>query len=400
MARTGALAETGALSAPAADWHMGGFGLYIHWPFCLAKCPYCDFNSHVAKTAVDHALWARSLELEMAAMRRLTGPRPLDTVFFGGGTPSLMAPQTVERLLEAAHRLWGLLPGAEVTLEANPTSVEAGRFEDFASAGVNRVSLGVQALEDKALKALGRTHDASEALRALTIARERFGRVSFDLIYARVKQSLDEWARELDRAIDLAPDHLSLYQLTIEPGTRFAELHARGRLTPPPDGLSAEMYALTQERTAAAGLPSYEVSNHAAPGGESRHNLVYWRYGDYAGVGPGAHGRLTLSDGRRVATETLRDPAAWLASVRRGEGPEAVEPLDTADQAIEMVLMGLRLAEGIQPARYEALAGDPLPAESVKALRSDGLLQLEGDRLRTTAQGRLLLNRVVAELLG
>ncbi|MEO1724558.1 MAG: radical SAM family heme chaperone HemW, partial [Pseudomonadota bacterium] len=383
----------------AADWRAGGFGLYVHWPFCLAKCPYCDFNTHVSKTAVDHALWARALEAEMTAMRAMTGPRRLDTVFFGGGTPSLMAPSTVGRLLEAAERHWGLAPGAEVTLEANPTSVEAGRFAAFRAAGINRVSIGVQALDDASLKALGRTHSAAEARAAIAIARAEFERVSFDLIYARMGQTASAWKAELGAALSLAADHLSLYQLTIEPGTRFAELHARGRLRVPDGEPSAEMYEITQELTAAAGLPGYEVSNHAAPGAESRHNLVYWRYGDYAGIGPGAHGRLTLADGRRVATETLHDPAEWLAAARAGQGPALAETVPEDAQADEMMLMGLRLTEGVDLDRYETLAKRPLDAAVVAGLEEDGLLTRAGRRLRATPRGRLLLNRVLAELL-
>ncbi|MEO1276210.1 MAG: radical SAM family heme chaperone HemW [Pseudomonadota bacterium] len=385
--------------ARAADWRAGGFGLYIHWPFCLAKCPYCDFNSHVAKATIDHALWAGALEAEMAAMREMTGPRRLDTVFFGGGTPSLMAPATVERLIAAADGHWGLIPHAEVTLEANPTSVEAGRFADFRAAGVNRVSMGVQALDDGALKALGRTHGVAEARAALAIARDRFDRVSFDLIYARMGQTPAAWAAELKEALALAADHLSLYQLTIEPGTRFAELHARGRLSVPGGEPSAEMYEITQALTAATGLPAYEVSNHAAPGAESRHNLVYWRYGDYAGIGPGAHGRLTLPEGRRVATETLHDPAAWLAAVRAGTGPSTMETVAPAAQADEMMLMGMRLSEGVDLARYERLAGRALAPDAVAALSEDGLVEQRAGKLRATPAGRLLLNRVLAELL-
>ncbi|MEO0429735.1 MAG: radical SAM family heme chaperone HemW [Pseudomonadota bacterium] len=371
----------------------------MHWPFCLAKCPYCDFNSHVSKTAIDHALWARALEAEMAAMRAMTGPRRLDTVFFGGGTPSLMAPNTVGRLLEAAERHWGLAPGAEVTLEANPTSVEAERFAAFRAAGINRVSIGVQALDDASLKALGRTHSAAEARAAIAIARADFERVSFDLIYARMGQTASAWEAELGAALNLAADHLSLYQLTIEPGTRFAELHARGRLRVPDGEPSAEMYEITQEMTAAAGLPGYEVSNHAAPGAESRHNLVYWRYGDYAGIGPGAHGRLTLAGGRRVATETLHDPAEWLAVARAGQGPALVETVPEDAQADEMMLMGLRLTEGVDLERYETLAKRPLDAAVVAGLEKDGLLSRAGRRLRATPRGRLLLNRILAELL-
>jgi oxygen-independent coproporphyrinogen-3 oxidase len=293
-----------------ADWQAGGFGLYVHWPFCLAKCPYCDFNSHVSRD-VDHAAWAQALVAEMRHMRVLTGARRLDTVFFGGGTPSLMAPATVEALIEEADRLWGLAPGAEVTLEANPTSVEAGKFRAYAAAGVNRLSLGVQALDDADLRALGRMHTVAEALAAFETARAAFPRVSFDLIYARMGQAAAAWEAELARALAMAVDHLSLYQLTIEPGTRFGELYDLGRLKVPGDDRAAGMYALTHEMTAAAGLPAYEVSNHARPGAESRHNLVYWRYGDYAGIGPGAHGRLTREDGRRVATVTERLPADW-----------------------------------------------------------------------------------------
>ncbi|MEM6677524.1 MAG: radical SAM family heme chaperone HemW [Pseudomonadota bacterium] len=394
-----------------ADWQAGGFGLYIHWPFCQAKCPYCDFNSHVTKTTPDHQGWAAALRSEMQAMRRLTGPRRLDTIFFGGGTPSLMAPATVDALIAEADRLWGLAPEPEITLEANPTSVEAEQFRAFAAGGVNRVSVGVQALDDASLRALGRLHSADEARRALAIARETFKRVSFDLIYTRMGQTPEAWCQELDAALAMAADHLSLYQLTIEPGTRFAELHARGRLSVPAPEPSAAMYEITQTLTAAAGLPAYEVSNHAVPGAESRHNLVYWRYGDYAGIGPGAHGRLTLQDGRRMATESLADPAEWLTAARRAQpgGKDAsgahrfTEVLDREAQGDEMMLMGLRLAEGVEPARFERLTGRPLPAERIAALQTDGLLALQdtpaGPRLAATARGRIVLNALLAELL-
>ncbi|MEL6335089.1 MAG: radical SAM family heme chaperone HemW [Pseudomonadota bacterium] len=385
---------------PVEDWRAGGFGLYLHWPFCKAKCPYCDFNSHVAKTAVDHAAWASALRREMAAMRALTGARRLDTIFFGGGTPSLMAPSTVEALIRAADDLWGLAPGAEVTMEANPTSVEAANFAAYRTAGVNRVSVGVQALEDRDLAALGRTHSVAEALAAIEVARGAFDRVSFDLIYARQHQTPAAWAAELDRALALGPDHLSLYQLTIEPGTRFAELYDRGRLTVPPDTAAAEMYAATAEVTAAAGLPAYEVSNHARPGSESRHNLVYWRYGDYAGVGPGAHGRLTLEDGSRIATVTEADPGAWLTRTLR-DGAALVErdAVPSPAQADEMMLMGLRLAEGIDPARYAALAGHPLPATQIEMLLAEGLMTRRGHRLAATPAGRPVLNAILRALL-
>jgi oxygen-independent coproporphyrinogen-3 oxidase len=370
----------------------------VHWPFCLAKCPYCDFNSHVSRH-VDHAAWADALVAEARAMRALSGPRLADTVFFGGGTPSLMRPATVARLIGEIDRLWGIATGAEITLEANPTSAEAENFRGYASAGVNRLSMGVQALVDADLRALGRMHTVAEAEAAFAVARAAFPRVSFDLIYARMGQTVADWEGELARALAMAVDHLSLYQLTIEPGTRFAELHARGRLSVPEDGPAAEMYALTQAMTAAAGMPAYEISNHASPGAESRHNLVYWRYGDYAGIGPGAHGRLTGPEGRR-ATETLRDPAAWMTAVAaRGDGLAASAPLEPKDQATEYLLMSLRLAEGSDAARYARLAGAPLPADRLAALEADGLLTRRGTRIATTARGRLLLDRVLAELL-
>ncbi len=382
-----------------ADWQRAGFGLYLHWPFCLAKCPYCDFNSHVSRH-IDHAAWARALAAEMRHMRALTGPRRLDTVFFGGGTPSLMAPASVAALIAEADRLWGLADGAEITLEANPTSVEAGKFRAYAAAGVNRVSLGVQALDDADLRALGRMHTAAEAVAAFETARAAFGRVSFDLIYARMGQTPAAWEAELSRALEMAVDHLSLYQLTIEPGTRFGELHDRGRLKVPDDGTAADMYALTQALTEAAGMPAYEVSNHARPGAESRHNLIYWRYGDYAGVGPGAHGRLTLAGGARVATVTARDPAAWLAGVgERGHAVVEETPLGAGDQASEYLMMAMRLAEGADPRRYARLSGAGLDDGRVAALAGDGLLRRSGGRLAATGSGRLLLNRVLGELL-
>ncbi|HUF88294.1 MAG TPA: radical SAM family heme chaperone HemW [Thermohalobaculum sp.] len=382
-----------------ADWQAAGFGLYVHWPFCLAKCPYCDFNSHVSRS-VDHAAWRAALIAEMRHMRALTGPRRLDTVFFGGGTPSLMQPATVAALIEEADRLWGLAEGAEISLEANPTSAEAGKFRACAAAGVNRLSLGVQALDDSDLKALGRMHTAAEAVAAFAIARAAFPRVSFDLIYARMGQTAAAWEAELSRALAMAVDHFSLYQLTIEPGTRFGELHALGRLKVPGDDAAADMYALTQAMTEAAGLPAYEISNHARPGAESRHNLIYWRYGDYAGVGPGAHGRLTLADGRRVATVTERMPGAWRAAVAaRGHAVLEQTPLAPAEQASEYMLMAMRLAEGADPARYARLAGAPLAPARLAPLAEAGLVREAHGRLAASAQGRLLLNRVLAELI-
>ncbi|MEM7522347.1 MAG: radical SAM family heme chaperone HemW [Pseudomonadota bacterium] len=387
------------MSAPHEidDWTHAGFGVYLHWPFCRAKCPYCDFNSHVSRF-VDHDRWRAALVREIGSARDLTGPRAVDTVFFGGGTPSLMEPATVAALIEAIDRCWGLAPGAEITLEANPTSVEAGRFASYAAAGVNRVSMGVQALNDADLKRLGRMHDAAEARAAFDIARNVFERVSFDLIYARQDQSPAAWEAELKEALAMAVDHLSLYQLTIESGTRFAELHARGGLRGlPPDARAADMYAVTQAATAAAGMPAYEVSNHAAPGAESRHNQIYWRYGDYVGVGPGAHGRVTTAGVRR-ATEAPRDPATWLAAAE-GAGAVAVEPLPEGAEGDEYALMSLRLAEGMSLSRHANLAGAAIRPGRLTRLSEVGLISVEGDRVAATPEGRTVLNSVIADLL-
>ncbi|MFN3259104.1 MAG: radical SAM family heme chaperone HemW [Pikeienuella sp.] len=376
------------------DWCAAGFGIYIHWPFCLAKCPYCDFNSHVART-VDHDAFRARLIGEMEAARALTGARRADTIFFGGGTPSLMEPATVGALIEATDRLWGLAPDAEITLEANPTSVEAGKLRAFAAGGVNRVSMGAQALNDRDLRLLGRTHSADEARAAFAVARDAFARVSFDLIYARQDQTPEAWAAELYEAVSMAVDHLSLYQLTIEPGTRFGELHERGRLRGlPPDDRAADLYFATQETLLAAGMPAYEISNHARPGSESRHNLIYWRYGDYAGIGPGAHGRLTLG-GRRHATETERDPGRWLAAP-----PPEPELLPEGAESDEYALMALRLTEGMDLVRHARLAGAPIPEARIAPLAEEGLLRREGGRLAATAAGRPVLNAILAALLG
>lgn len=379
------------------DWRKGGFGLYVHWPFCQSKCPYCDFNSHVAQS-IDQDRWRRAYRAEIARLAAQTPGRVLNTIFFGGGTPSLMEPETVAAVIEAA-RAWPWANDMEITLEANPTSVEAGRFRAYREAGVNRISMGVQALNDADLRRLGRMHSVAEAEAAFTTARGIFDRVSFDLIYARQHQTLADWRAELGRALALAVDHLSLYQLTIEDGTVFGARHAQGRLGGlPPDELAADLYALTQEMTGAAGMSAYEVSNHARPGCESRHNLVYWRYGDYVGVGPGAHGRLTLPTGRH-ATEAPRDPTAWLRAVEtggEGEGPR--EHLSADDQGTEYLLMSLRLTEGSDPDRYAALTGRPLNYSKISDLRGDGLLE-PGPRLQVTARGRMVLNAVLRELL-
>lgn len=376
------------------DWRNAGFGVYVHWPFCLAKCPYCDFNSHVSGN-VDQAAWRDALIAEVRAARALTGPRIADTVFFGGGTPSLMPAETVGAIIEAIDDAWGLAPGAEISLEANPTSIEAGRFAGYSSAGVNRVSMGAQALNDADLKALGRMHSAAEARAAFDVARKQFTRVSFDLIYARQRQTLAGWEAELKQALDMAVDHLSLYQLTIEAGTRFGDLYDRGRLRDlPTDDLAAEMYFTTQDMTAAAGMPAYEISNHARVGAESRHNQIYWRYGDYAGVGPGAHGRVTV-DGQRIATETARAPATWLAS----PGTFREEPLPPEAPAEEYAMMCLRLAEGVDEVRYAALAGAPFPPEAVADLQEQGLITRTNSHLKATAKGRPILNALLRELL-
>jgi oxygen-independent coproporphyrinogen-3 oxidase len=380
------------------DWRAGGFGVYVHWPFCAAKCPYCDFNSHV-REGVDQARWRRALVAEVEAAAVDTPGRVVETVFFGGGTPSLMEPETVGAVLGAIGRGWRLAADAEVTLEANPTSVEAGRFRGYRDAGVNRLSLGVQALDDRDLRALGRMHDVAEATRAFELARAIFPRVSFDLIYARQGQTLEGWRRELGRALAMAVDHLSLYQLTIEPGTAFGALAARGRLRGlPPVAAAADMYLATQEACTAAGLAAYETSNHARPGAESRHNLIYWRYGDYAGVGPGAHGRLTI-DGTRWATEAIRAPEAWLAAVEAGAGGQAARTaVAPPEQAVEMAMMGLRLAEGIDLARFAALARAPMDEARIADLEGLGLVAREGGRMRTTPAGRPLLDAVLGRL--
>jgi oxygen-independent coproporphyrinogen-3 oxidase len=369
--------------------------LYIHWPFCVSKCPYCDFNSHV-RSQVDQTQWRDALLADLAHEARLTPSRHLSSIFFGGGTPSLMPPQTVATLIEAAERHWGFAPNIEITLEANPSSVEAARFADLASAGVNRVSLGLQALEDEALAFLGRAHDVREGLAALDTAQRVFDRVSFDLIYARPGQSLIDWQAELSRALAFGTSHLSLYQLTIEPGTRFAALAAKGALPQTDPDHAAELFELTRAMTAEAGLPAYEVSNHARPGEESRHNLTYWRYGDYLGVGPGAHGRrLGAASFRR------KKPENFLAAVaRNGHGIESEEALAPETQATEALLMGLRLEEGVDVTEISTRTGVAklVDEATVARLSALGLVQ-SGDRLRVTPAGMLLLDRILAEII-
>jgi len=376
-----------------------GFGVYVHWPFCAAKCPYCDFNSHVRHQPVDQERFARAFATELATMRARTGPREVTSVFLGGGTPSLMKPETVGAVLEAIAANWTIANNAEITLEANPSSVEAERFRGYRSAGVNRVSLGVQALNDADLRFLGRLHNVEEALHAIGLAREIFPRLSFDLIYARPGQIPDAWAAELKQAIGYAVDHLSLYQLTIEEGTRFFQLYNAGKFQIPDGEHAAELYAITQEVTAANGLPAYEISNHARPGAESRHNLTYWRYGEYVGVGPGAHGRF-VEGGRRIVTIAEKMPERWADLVEeRGHGVTGGETLNRSEEADEFLLMGLRLVEGIDLARYEQLSGKSLSSARLAILQGEGLVAPIGNsRLRATAEGMIVLDAVVADL--
>jgi putative oxygen-independent coproporphyrinogen III oxidase len=377
---------------------MSGFGIYVHWPFCAAKCPYCDFNSHV-REHIEESRWADAVALELRHLAALQGgSRPaVDSIFFGGGTPSLTSGRAAGAVLDAVARLWRIAPEVEITLEANPNSVEQARFRDYRAAGVNRVSIGVQALDPAALKELGRLHDVAEAKRAIGLALATFPRVSFDLIYARPGQSVAAWRCELGEAVAFGTEHLSLYQLTIEPGTAFATRARLGQLTLPDEDTSAALYEATSEICGRAGLAAYEVSNHARAGAESRHNLNYWCYGDYAGVGPGAHGRLTLG-GRRIATEAVRLPERWLSAVEReGHGLTETE-IAPAEAAHEHLLMNLRLTEGLHLAAYESRWGVALDAKRIAALAEDGLVCAAGGRLRATLKGRLVLNALIAEL--
>jgi oxygen-independent coproporphyrinogen-3 oxidase len=372
-----------------------GFGLYIHWPFCRSKCPYCDFNSHV-RESIDERRWRCALLAELEHFAQETGGRALTSIFFGGGTPSLMSPATTAALIDRAASLWRLAPEIEVTLEANPTSVEADRFRDFRSAGVNRVSLGVQSLDDAALRFLGRRHDAGEALAAIGLARKNFPRWSFDLIYARPGQDEAAWEAELRRALPLVGDHLSVYQLTIEPGTAFETAHRRGDFSLPDEDRAASLFELTQHVLDAEGLPAYEISNHARPGGECRHNLVYWRYEDYVGAGPGAHGRLTVGS-EKFATRQLRAPETWLAAVEaHGHGTQERLRLTVEEQLEEQLMMGMRLAEGVSRGR---LAG-PLDGDRIEQLVEGGFVVADEERLAATAAGRQRLNAVLGALVG
>jgi oxygen-independent coproporphyrinogen-3 oxidase len=379
------------MTAPATP-----LALYVHWPFCVSKCPYCDFNSHVRKS-VDQGAWRAAMLADLRHEAGLLPGRRLGSIFFGGGTPSLMSPETVAAVIGEAERLWGFDEGVEITLEANPSSVEAARFADLAAAGVNRVSLGLQAFRDEALRFLGRAHDVAEGLAALETAQRAFGRVSFDLIYARPGQSLADWEDELAQALGHGTEHLSLYQLTIEPGTRFATLAAQGALSIPDPDFAADLFETTRTMTAAAGLPAYEISNHARPGCESRHNLTYWQYGDYAGIGPGAHGRRG-----GLATLRHKKPENWMGAVgRNGHGLQSEEALTPAERGVEALLMGLRLAGGVDLARIADLAGGAAPVDSGAMLRLEkhGLLVSRGERLRVTDAGMPVLEAILREVV-
>ncbi|OJU56178.1 MAG: coproporphyrinogen III oxidase [Alphaproteobacteria bacterium 62-8] len=381
---------------------MSGFGIYVHWPFCAAKCPYCDFNSHV-RSAIDEDGWRDAIVRELtwiAAWQDEGGTaRPtVETIFFGGGTPSLMSGAAVGGVLEAIAKLWPIAPGIEITLESNPASVDAARFQDYTAAGVNRLSLGVQALNDADLKMLGRLHNVREAKAALALACANFERVSFDLIYARPGQTPEQWQAELAEALSFGTEHLSLYQLTIEPATPFATLAREGKLIVPDDDHAAELYELTQAMTEAAGLPAYEISNHAAAGAQSRHNLLYWRYGDYAGVGPGAHGRLSR-DGLRYGTQCERLPERWRAKVQEnGNGIAEFTGISDRDAAREHLLMALRLKEGLDIAQWRARWGAALNDARLSQLAADGFLNCRDGRIAATPKGVLVLNRLIAEL--
>lgn len=378
------------------DWQHGGFGLYVHWPFCVSKCPYCDFNSHV-QDRVDQKAWARAYASEIKRVGALTQGRVLRSVYFGGGTPSLMETPTLETILDAVQDTWTLANDVEITLEANPGSVEVDRFRGYRSAGVNRVSLGVQALNDTDLRKLGRLHDVTEARRAIDIAQDVFDRSSFDLIYGRQDQHLSDWEQELQTALRMSDGHLSLYQLTIEPDTAFGDRYSAGKLRGLPDeALGADMYELTQSLCQASGLPAYEVSNHAIPGNESRHNLIYWAYGDYVGIGPGAHGRVTMQ-GHKHATVALSNPQAWLAGLPSGTA-ERVARLSPQDVAVEYLMMGMRTIEPLDVSRFEQLTGLSFPWDTAQHLQSIGMLSVTGKDVRITEQGRPVLNAILSDL--
>jgi len=381
------------------DWENGGFGIYIHWPFCAAKCPYCDFNSHVRKS-VDQSRWLSAIRLELKNNAIRTKGRTVNTIFFGGGTPSLMEPETVAGIIKEIAKLWVLALDIEISLEANPTSVEARKFSDFRKAGINRISMGIQSLRNDDLKALGRMHSVNEARKAFDIAKDNFERVSFDLIYARQGQSKFDWEIELKEASSMAVDHLSLYQLTIEDGTRFGDLYERGNLKGMPnDSLAADMYDITQEVTLQNDMPAYEISNHAIEGAESRHNLIYWRYGDYIGVGPGAHGRIS-ENGNKIATTTIENPENWLRGVElNGTSTIDDEVINHIDQASEYLMMSLRLIEGVDMERYKKISGVALDNKLIDKNIENGLITVINNNLIATQRGRIILNTLIKDLL-
>ncbi len=381
------------------DWENGGFGIYIHWPFCAAKCPYCDFNSHV-RTSVDQSRWLSAIRLELKNNAIRTKGRTVNTIFFGGGTPSLMEPETVAGIIKEIAKLWVLALDIEISLEANPTSVEAQKFSNFRKAGINRISMGIQSLRNDDLKALGRMHSVNEARKAFDIAKDNFKRVSFDLIYARQGQSKFDWEIELKEASSMAVDHLSLYQLTIEDGTRFGDLYERGNLKGMPnDSLAADMYDITQEITLQNDMPAYEISNHAIEGAESRHNLIYWRYGDYIGVGPGAHGRIS-ENGNKIATTTIENPENWLRGVElNGTSTIDDEVINHIDQASEYLMMSLRLIEGVDMERYKKISGVALDNKLIDKNIENGLIKVINNNLIATQRGRIILNTLIKDLL-
>jgi len=384
---------------PAPARGNGLFGVYVHWPFCASKCPYCDFNSHVHRGAFDEADYVAAYKRELGYFAALKPDETVQSIFFGGGTPSLMHPDSVAAILDCIAGLWPVAEGAEITLEANPTSVEADRFRGYRSAGVNRVSLGVQSLRPEPLAALGRLHSVDEAKAAVALAQSIFDRSSFDLIYARPHQTLDEWRDELNEAIGMAAGHLSLYQLTIEQGTRYYDLHKAGKLIMPDEDLSADFYELTQELCGAAGMPAYEISNHALPGDESQHNLLYWRYGEYAGIGPGAHGRILVNN-ERFATATEKMPFDWQKRVMEtGSGLVTNDVLTWEEEGDEYLVMGLRLREGIDPKRYTLLSGRKFDPSRTQDLIGYGFIEvLDNGNIRVTERGFPVLDAVVADL--
>ena len=379
------------------DWKNGGFGIYIHWPFCESKCPYCDFNSHVS-LKIDQKAWLKAYLKCLENASSKTTPRLLNTIFFGGGTPSLMNPEVVSEIIDKIKSLWTVSNELEITLEANPSSVEAIKFKDYQLAGINRLSVGVQALNNIDLKRLGRLHSATEAINAIEISNSIFSQTSFDLIYARQEQTIDEWSAELEKALRLQTGHISLYQLTIEQGTAFDSLYKSGKLRGlPTDDHSATLYELTQSLCNKYNLPAYEVSNHAKPGSESKHNLIYWRYGDYLGIGPGAHGRVTV-DNKKIATESERDPQKWLNAVTKEKIYENTVNIEPLDQAKEYILMGLRISEGISLSRVEKICDHKIKECNIRYLSDLGLITIDNDRLFVNTSGRLVLNQIINKL--